>query len=60
MKNIDIRTKIKEKRLCNYEIAAKIGVSEYTFCRWLREELPPEKKKIIFAAIDSILDGEKQ
>ena len=60
MKNTDIRMKIKEKRLCHYEIAAKIGISECTLCRWLREELTQEKKKAIFDAINEISGGDKK
>ena len=40
MKNIDVRLAIANKRLRNYEVAAACGVSEFTFSRWLREELP--------------------
>ena len=52
--------KIKENRLCHYEIAAKIGISECTLCRWLREELTAEKKKVIFDAINEITGGDKK
>jgi hypothetical protein len=55
MKNLDIRMRIKEYRLCHYEVAAQIGVSEYTLCRWLREELSAEKKEAVNKAIDYII-----
>ena len=55
MKNLDIRMRIKENRLCHYEVAAQIGVSEYTLCRWLREELSAEKKEAVNKAIDYII-----
>lgn len=54
MKNIDIRLAITNKRLRNYEVAAACGVSEFTFSRWLREELPLEKKKHILNVIESL------
>ena len=54
MNNLEIRMKIREKRLCHYEVASAIGVSEYTFCRWLRDELSEEKKNIVLRAIESI------
>jgi len=54
MKNIDIRLAITNKRLRNYEVAAACGVSEFTFSRWLREELPQEKKKHILNVIESL------
>ena len=49
---------IKQNRLRHYEVAEEIGISEFTFCKWLREELPEEKKKIVIAAIDRIVRGE--
>ena len=55
MKNLDIRMRIKENRLCHYEVAAQIGVSEYTLCRWLREELSAEKREAVNKAIDYII-----
>ena len=59
MNNLDIRIKIKENRLCHYEVAAKIGVSEYTLCRWLRAELSDDKRDIILKAISDIIGGDK-
>ena len=55
MKNLEIRMRIKENRLCHYEVAAQIGISEYTLCRWLREELSAENKETVNKAIDSII-----
>ena len=55
MKNLEIRMRIKENRLCHYEVAAQIGISEYTLCRWLREALCAEKKETVNKAIDSII-----
>ena len=42
--NDTIKRKIKESRIMQYEIAAKIGISEYTFCRWFRKELTAEQQ----------------
>ena len=49
---------IKKNRLCHYEVAKEIGISEFTFCKWLREELSEDKKKLVFSAIDRIVRGE--
>ncbi len=59
MYNLEIRMKIKQNRLCHYEVAKKIGISEATFCRWLREELSEEKKSLVLSAIDKVLRGER-
>ena len=60
MKNLEIRMMIKNNRLYHYEVAQKLGVSEYTLCRWLREELSDERKGIIIDAITSIVCGDKE
>ena len=58
MYNLDVRMLIKKNRLCHYEVAKEIGISEFTFCKWLREELSEDKKKLVFSAIDRIVRGE--
>lgn len=54
MKNIAIREKIREHRLHNYEVAAVLGVSEFTFSRWLRDELETEKRDRILLAVEKL------
>lgn len=49
--NIDIRAAAKENRIYLYEIADGLSVSEATFIRWLRKELPENQKKRVFAII---------
>ncbi|MDR3589275.1 MAG: hypothetical protein P4N41_06395 [Negativicutes bacterium] len=41
----------------HYEVAEAMGIAEFTFCRWLRRELPPEKKALIIAAIEKLGNG---
>ena len=52
--NTDIRAAIKKSKLCQYQVAEKIGISEFTFVRWLRKELTEERKRQIFAAIKEL------
>lgn len=54
MLNSDIRAAIKAHNLRQYQVAEKIGVSEFTFVRWLRKELSYERKQIILAAIEEL------
>ena len=49
--NYSIKQIIKESRYRQYEIAAKIGISEYTFCKWFRKELTSEQRMQILDAI---------
>lgn len=56
--NEEIRKAIKKSRIKQYEIAAQIGVSECTFCKWLRTELTSERKERILTAIGQIREGD--
>ena len=51
MANPDIRYEIMKRGLKNYQVATMLGVTETTFSRWLRTELPAEKKKEILEAL---------
>lgn len=55
MANLDIRTLILNNRLRQFMVAKELGVSEFTFSRWLREELPPKKKKEVVEAINRLV-----
>lgn len=54
MTNLEIKELMARKRLRQYEVAKAVGVSEFTFSRWLREELPDEKKKSILETIEKM------
>lgn len=51
MCNLDIRNAAKEAGVFLYQIADKLGISEPTMVRWLRYELPAEKKTRIMSII---------
>ena len=57
MNNSDIKKTIKESRILQYEIAAQLGVSEYTLCKWFRKELTADQQRQILAAITEIKAG---
>lgn len=54
MKNMDIRDLIIKRRLKHYEVANALGINECTFSKWLRTELPEEKKEHIKKVIMEI------
>ena len=56
--NYSIKQIIKESRYRQYEIAAKIGISEYTFCNWFRKVLTQEQRELILSAIEELKAGE--
>ncbi len=59
MNNFEIRQAMKENRLYNYEVAADLGVSEFTLSRKLRNELGQEEKEKILEVIEKLAKGAK-
>lgn len=54
VKNTEIRNYIRKQRLKQWEVALELRVSEQTLIRWLRTDLPEDKKSAIMAAIDKL------
>lgn len=52
--NADIRNEMKAAGLYYWQIAAKLGIAESTFIRWLRFELSDELKADVRAAIKEL------
>lgn len=59
-KNEDVRAKAQQKNVYLYEIAEVLGVSEPTFCRWLRKELSTAQKAEVYAAIDIVAEQKQK
>lgn len=56
--NRKIRDAIYDKRLRNWEVADALKISEATFVRWMRHELPEDRQDQIVEAIKSIAGGD--
>ena len=54
--NMEIRKKIIEKGLFYYQIAKRLGVSDITFSRWMREELSEARKQRILEILEEYGD----
>ena len=54
MRNEQIRTALRCSDVKQWELAEQLGVSEVTVCRWLRAELPKDKKVQILQAIKDV------
>lgn len=54
----DIKAELRKNRIYQYEIAAQLGLSEFTLCKWFHKELTQEQQDRIFAAIEKIKAGE--
>lgn len=55
-RNIDLRNKMKEKKVFQYEVAEKLGVTEVTLIRWLRKELSDSERNRVIKAIETVAD----
>lgn len=54
MCNKEIRVMLTVNNIKHWEVADSIGIAEGTFSRWLRKELPEEKKEAIIKAINEL------
>lgn len=50
-RNEDVRKVMKENGLFQWQVAEQIGISEFTFTRWLRSTLSDKRKELILNAI---------
>jgi hypothetical protein len=57
MANAEIKKLIKDSRYYNYEIAERIGVSEYTFSKWFRKQLTQKQNEMVVKAINELKGG---
>ena len=57
MHNKDLRDEFRIANVRQWEVAEAIGISEMTFVKWLRRELPEEKKKLVREAIRKVMNG---
>ena len=51
MNNLDVRKAMLEANLKNWQLAELLGISEWTLSRWLRKELPEDKKNEILKVV---------
>ncbi len=53
-KNRAVRDFLKAKRVFQWEVAERLGIHESSLIRWMRTELPEDKKKKIMEAASAI------
>lgn len=56
--NIEIRNAIFSNNIKKWKIANKLGITDSTFSRMLRNEISNEKKKEILNIINALKKGE--
>lgn len=54
LKNKEIRIALLVNNVKHHEVAYRLGVTEFTFCRWLRREVSADKKAAILATIEKV------
>lgn len=54
MENKELKEQMKKSGLYLYQVANELGVCEMTLIRWLRFELPDDKKQAIIEAINKL------
>jgi len=59
MKGSDIQFLLHKYRIYQYELAAEVGVSEFTLSRWLRDVIPSEHEEKILKAINKIREKDE-
>ena len=60
MKNKDLREEFRIANVRQWEVAEAMGISEMTFLKWLRRELPADKKKLVRQAIGKVVDSKQK
>ena len=59
MRNIDLRQAFRVTNVKQWEVADALGISEMTFVKWLRKELPEAKKALVRAAIEKVVQSQE-
>ena len=59
MTNEAIRKSISNSGLKYWEVADAVGIADTTFAKWLRHELPEDKKKQVLSAINRLSQERK-
>lgn len=60
MASVDIKRAARGSMIPLWKIARKLNVSEMTVTRWLREELPEDKRARIMDAIEQLKQEDAQ
>lgn len=53
--NQQIREIMKSNSVLMWWVADRLGISENSFCRWMRHELPEDVRAKVLKAIDEII-----
>ena len=57
MHNKDLRDEFRIANVRQWEVAEAMGISEMTLVKWLRRELPEDKKNLVRKAVQTLVDN---
>ena len=57
MYNKDLRDEFRIANVRQWEVAEAMGISEMTLVKWLRRELPEDKKNLVRKAVQTLVDN---
>ena len=55
MHNNDLRAEFRIANVRQWEVAEAMGISEMTLVKWLRRELPEDKKNLVRKAVQKLV-----
>ena len=55
MYNKDLRDEFRIANVRQWEVAEAMGISEMTLVKWLRRELPEDKKNLVRKAVQKLV-----
>lgn len=54
MHGTDVKKLLRNRRICQWQLALELGISESTMLRWLRGSLSKEHETAILEAVERI------
>ena len=54
MKKEEVKLLMKQNQVKQWEVAEAMGISEFTFCRWLRKDLKGKQLERLNSAIKKV------
>lgn len=57
---MSVKDRIRQAGLKQWQVAEAMGVSEWTLSRWLRHEPTSEQAELIAAAIDELIQDQRE
>jgi hypothetical protein len=60
VKKEEVKLLMKQNQVKQWEVAEAMGISEFTFCRWLRKDLKGKQLERLNSAIKKVRNGKEE